>query len=217
MSDLAGQVQHKSIAQMTGEILDVCHAKGWYDHPVSFGEAIALLHSEVSEAFEAWRRWGTGDATGADGKPKESAASSPTCSSGYSTIARDLTSIWKPSMSARWPITAPVHTGTETGDHDRPACIHADAASAPPPCARTSNDPSVLESRARLSSRALRSEPTQRHSSATFLKVYIKCRRFLSRLFSGYLRICRRRTLTVFRSTYFLAPGILKFSSVTIP
>jgi hypothetical protein len=33
MSDVAGQVQHKSIAQMTAEILDLCHAKGWYDHP----------------------------------------------------------------------------------------------------------------------------------------------------------------------------------------
>jgi NTP pyrophosphatase (non-canonical NTP hydrolase) len=70
MSDLAGQVQHKSLAQMTGEILDLCHAKGWYDQPVSFGEAIALLHSEVSEALEAWRRWGTGDATSTDGKPE---------------------------------------------------------------------------------------------------------------------------------------------------
>jgi hypothetical protein len=27
MSDVAGQVQHKSIAQMTGEVLDLCHAK----------------------------------------------------------------------------------------------------------------------------------------------------------------------------------------------
>lgn len=70
MSHTTGQVPHKSIAQMTGEILDVCHAKGWYDQPVSFGEAIALLHSEVSEALEAWRRWGTGDATGTGGKPE---------------------------------------------------------------------------------------------------------------------------------------------------
>jgi NTP pyrophosphatase (non-canonical NTP hydrolase) len=68
-----GRAQHKSIAQMTGEVLDLCHAKGWYDHPVSFGEAIALLHSEVSEALEAWRQWGTDDATDADdagGKPE---------------------------------------------------------------------------------------------------------------------------------------------------
>ena len=70
MSAAIGQVQHKFIAQMTGEVVDLCHAKGWYDHPVSFGEAIALLHSEVSEALEAWRRWGTGDATKADGKPE---------------------------------------------------------------------------------------------------------------------------------------------------
>jgi NTP pyrophosphatase (non-canonical NTP hydrolase) len=70
MSDAAGKIQHKSIAQMADEVLDLCHAKGWYDRPVSFGEAIALLHSEVSEALEAWRRWGTADATEVDGKPE---------------------------------------------------------------------------------------------------------------------------------------------------
>jgi len=29
--------------------------KGWYSHPRTIPELIALLHSEVSEAFEAYR------------------------------------------------------------------------------------------------------------------------------------------------------------------
>lgn len=38
--------------------------KGWHDLPPrSFGMGVALLHSEVSEALEAWRDHGTADAT----------------------------------------------------------------------------------------------------------------------------------------------------------
>jgi NTP pyrophosphatase (non-canonical NTP hydrolase) len=53
----------KSLGEMTGEVLANCKEKGWYDTSVSFGEAMALLHSEVSEALEAWRKWGTDDRT----------------------------------------------------------------------------------------------------------------------------------------------------------
>lgn len=39
-----------------------CHAmavsKGWYDTERSFPELIALCHSELSEALEAYRDWG---------------------------------------------------------------------------------------------------------------------------------------------------------------
>lgn len=38
-------------------------AKGWYDDKRSFGDLIALLHSEVSEMLEAWRDHGLADAT----------------------------------------------------------------------------------------------------------------------------------------------------------
>lgn len=37
--------------------------KGWYDEEVPFAVQIANLHGEVSEAWEAWRNWGTADAT----------------------------------------------------------------------------------------------------------------------------------------------------------
>jgi hypothetical protein len=53
----------KSLGVMTVEVQDWCLEKGWYDAPVSFGEAMALLHSEVAEASDAWRRWGLADAT----------------------------------------------------------------------------------------------------------------------------------------------------------
>jgi NTP pyrophosphatase (non-canonical NTP hydrolase) len=48
----------KTLAAMTAEVQEWGRADGWYDSPVSFGEAMAYLHSEVSEAFEAWRQWG---------------------------------------------------------------------------------------------------------------------------------------------------------------
>jgi NTP pyrophosphatase (non-canonical NTP hydrolase) len=53
----------KSVQAMAAEVLEWCHSKGWYDTPVSFSEAMALLHSEVAEATEAWRVWGLRDAT----------------------------------------------------------------------------------------------------------------------------------------------------------
>jgi NTP pyrophosphatase (non-canonical NTP hydrolase) len=36
---------------------------GWYEEYRTFGEDIALLHSEVSEALEAYRTWGAVDPT----------------------------------------------------------------------------------------------------------------------------------------------------------
>lgn len=37
------------------------HTNGWYDSDRTFGDDIALLHSEVSEALEAFRDWKTED------------------------------------------------------------------------------------------------------------------------------------------------------------
>ena len=53
----------KALAAMTGDVVAVNTLNGWYEQPLSFGEAMALIHSEVSEALEAWRHWGMADAT----------------------------------------------------------------------------------------------------------------------------------------------------------
>lgn len=57
------------LTEMQAEVIAWAITKGWHgpDAPeVRFGEAIALLHSECSEALEAYRNWGLRDATGAD-------------------------------------------------------------------------------------------------------------------------------------------------------
>jgi len=53
----------KTLAKMTAEIVENNTARGWYEKRVTFPEAMALLHSEVSEALEAWRKWGLSDNT----------------------------------------------------------------------------------------------------------------------------------------------------------
>ena len=57
----------KSIEEMQAEVLEVNTANGWSgpgSPAKTFGDCMALLHSEVSEALEAYRVWGTADATG---------------------------------------------------------------------------------------------------------------------------------------------------------
>jgi NTP pyrophosphatase (non-canonical NTP hydrolase) len=63
MTDTETAQQPKSLSAMADEVLAWCQDKGWYDTPVSFAEAMALLHSEVAEVSEAWRQWGLADNT----------------------------------------------------------------------------------------------------------------------------------------------------------
>lgn len=63
------------IRPLLAELQQYAHAtaraKGWYDDPAerNFGEVIALMHSELSEALEAWRE-GQDDVRSVNGKPE---------------------------------------------------------------------------------------------------------------------------------------------------
>ena len=60
---------------MQEQVHEINQANGWYDDetPRSFGDDVALLHTEVSEMFEAFRDWGLEDQTPGqiDGVPYE--------------------------------------------------------------------------------------------------------------------------------------------------
>jgi NTP pyrophosphatase (non-canonical NTP hydrolase) len=45
-----------NLKELMSKIDGVNAANGWYDKPVSIPEHVALLHSEVSELFEAYRK-----------------------------------------------------------------------------------------------------------------------------------------------------------------
>lgn len=49
------------INKMIQEVRDINEANGWFDANRTVGDGMALLHSEVSEAFDAWRKHGFQD------------------------------------------------------------------------------------------------------------------------------------------------------------
>lgn len=48
----------KSLAQMQQQVREINEANGWFESDRTFGEDIALLHSEASEMLEAYRERG---------------------------------------------------------------------------------------------------------------------------------------------------------------
>lgn len=59
----AGLIDSRYLALMAEEVEEVNRANGWYDEDRTIGDDMALLHSEVSEMFEAYRDHGLADAT----------------------------------------------------------------------------------------------------------------------------------------------------------
>jgi hypothetical protein len=48
---------------MQAEVVAYCEAKGWREDKIPFSDAMALMHTEIAEASDAWRRWGLEDRT----------------------------------------------------------------------------------------------------------------------------------------------------------
>lgn len=72
MSETNDEVWRSAIGMMTDIVNDVNERNGWHDDSRPFAADIALLHSEVSETYEAYRDHGFMDVTDYDvqGLPK---------------------------------------------------------------------------------------------------------------------------------------------------
>ena len=63
-----------TITDLQKEVHETAISKGWYAEPRTFGDLIALVHSELSEALEAFRETGKVDWTvSTSGKPEGAA------------------------------------------------------------------------------------------------------------------------------------------------
>ena len=53
---LKGERKENKLNELAKRINTTAHEHGWWDEPRSFGDVIALCHSELSEALEAYRK-----------------------------------------------------------------------------------------------------------------------------------------------------------------
>jgi NTP pyrophosphatase (non-canonical NTP hydrolase) len=60
----------KTLNEMMAEVVAFEHSKGWQPNDNRFLESLALLHSEISEALEAYRDKDWGSVRESDGKPE---------------------------------------------------------------------------------------------------------------------------------------------------
>lgn len=60
----------KTLAEMTAEVVQVNVEKGWRNRVNSVPEYLVLMHSEISEALEAWRERHDVATFERDGKPE---------------------------------------------------------------------------------------------------------------------------------------------------
>ena len=68
-----------SLTNLAKDIHDNAKAHGWWDKPRSFGDIIALCHSELSEALEEYRNDKPAIYYGEDGKPEGTAVEMIEC------------------------------------------------------------------------------------------------------------------------------------------
>jgi NTP pyrophosphatase (non-canonical NTP hydrolase) len=98
------------LKDMQARVREINLVNGWFDpdKPRSFGDDIALLHSEVSEAYEAYRDWGLEDKTRGPirGCPSEAPVDGDTCIHGQE---------WN-VCTANSPLQKPEGVGSELAD-----------------------------------------------------------------------------------------------------